>query len=214
MKPIFFETIKMVDGVLFNLPLHYERMGRTLNEFYHGVNTPDINSVRVPYEYSQGLFKCKITYSSRIENIEYIRYKRKTIRTLGIVEAPEVAYPWKSCDREDLSRLLSSSGFDEVIITRNGFVTDTSFSNLVFESKDGLFTPTSFLLNGTKRQELLIKHVIQEKNIRVKDLHQYDRLILINAMLDIPDGHHFAIRSGAGTHPSLVAEKCEKTKRT
>lgn len=205
MKPLFFETIKAVDGLLFNLPLHYERMKRTINEFYPGVDVPDINNIHVPYEYSQGLFKCKITYSSQIENVEYVQYTKKIIRTLGIIECSQISYSWKFCDRKDLSQLLSLSGFDEVLITRNSFVTDTSFSNLVFENQNGLFTPASFLLNGTKRQELLRKNVIQEKNIRVEDLHHYDRVFLINAMLDISDGHCFAIHQ-AGNNPLFVAE--------
>lgn len=207
MKTIFFETIKVLDGILFNLPLHHERMARTINEFYQGVDIPDLGNIDVPHEYSRGLFKCKITYSSQIENIEYIQYKKKPIRTLGIVEEPEITYPWKACDRSDLSRLLSLSGFDEIIIARDGFVTDTSFSNLVFENRNGLFTPASFLLNGTKRQELLLKRVIQAKNIRVEDLYHYDRLFLINAMLDLYDGHCFTIHPQLGNYPLFVAGK-------
>lgn len=206
MKTLFFETIKALDGILFNLPLHHKRMARTISKFYQGADIPNLNNMQVPPEYSQGLFKCKITYSSQIEKIEYTRYNRKTIHSLGIVEDPEIDYPWKFCDRGYLSLLLSLSGFDEVIITHNGSITDTSFSNLVFENKKGLFTPATCLLNGTKRQELLTKSVIQEKNIRIADLHLYDRLFLINAMLDISEGHCFVIRPQTGNYPVFVAE--------
>ena len=199
MKLMFFETIKVLDGVLCNLLLHSDRMKRTLDEFYPNLLTPKIDNIRVPPECSKGLFKCRITYSDRIETVEYEAYCKKTIRTLGIVENPGVTYKWKSVYRETLSRMIHSSRCDEVIITQNGFVTDTSFSNLVFQSSKGLFTPATYLLNGTKRQELLMRNVIQEKEIRVEDLHQYDRLILINAMLDLSDGHRFEIRSDPDT---------------
>lgn len=207
MNSVFFETIKVLDGVFFNLPLHAERMKRTLAAFYPGLDIPDISTLHLPHECSQGLFKCKITYSDRIESIAYTPYERKHIQTLGIIECSEVTYPWKTCDRKALDRLLSLSGFDEVIITCNGFLSDTSFSNIVLENKNGLFTPSSFLLNGTKRQDLLQKNVIQEKDIHKEDLYNYDRLILINAMLDISDGHCFAIHHQFGACPLFVAER-------
>jgi len=201
MKPTFFETIKVVDGVFCNLALHSGRMKRTLAEFYPHSSVPKIDGIRVPPEYSTGVFKCRVTYSDRMECVEYEPYRKKTIQTLGIVEAPEISYTWKSVDRIVLLNLVQASGCDEVIITQNGYVTDTSFSNLVFQNGQGLFTPATFLLNGTKRQELLAKKVVQEEEIRAEDLHQYDRLILINAMLDISDDHSFEIHRAraAGT---------------
>lgn len=207
MNPVFFETIKVLDGVFFNLPLHSERMKRTVDSFYPGHVTPGIDSIPLPFECSNGIFKCKITYTYQIEDVTYTRYTRKTIRTLGLVENTGITYQWKSYDRKGLDQILSSSGFDEVIITRNGFVSDTSFSNVVFENRSGLFTPSSFLLNGTKRQDLLRKNVIREKDIHREDLYQYDRLFLINAMLDISDGHCFAIHHQPGAKPLFVAEK-------
>ncbi len=54
---------------------------------------------------------------------------------------------------------------DDIIITKNGNITDSSFSNLVFESSDGaLFTPETYLLEGgTKRKFLLKNGIIREK---------------------------------------------------
>lgn len=207
MKPLFFETIKVRNGVPCNLALHHARMARTLRVFYPGADRPELSRLQVPSEYAQGLFRCRMTYSSRIISVDYERYEKKIIRTLGLVEDPDACYPWKSCDRTDLSRLLSSSGLDEIIITRHGFVTDTSFSNLVFENSAGLFTPATFLLNGTKRQELLAKRLIRERKIRIEDLDQYDRLYLINAMLDLGEGHCFALHPSGppGQPPVFVA---------
>jgi len=193
MRLTFFETIKVVDGVFCNLPLHSDRMKRTLVEFYPYAGIPKIDGIRVPPECSSGVFKCRVTYSDCIEGVQYEPYYKKVIQALGIVEDPGIRYAWKSVDREALSRAVHSSGFDEVIFAQNGFVTDTSFSNVVFQNSKGLFTPTTFLLDGTKRQELLTRKVVCEKEIRVEDLYQYDRLILINAMLDISDDYCFEI---------------------
>lgn len=206
MKPTFFETIKAHDGVLLNLPFHAERMCRTVREFYPVIKAPSLDDIAVPHEFSRGLYKCRVTYSYRIENVEYEPYTRKPISSIDVVDGQGIRYPWKSCDREALSRLVALSGFDEVIIARDGFVTDTSFSNLVFENGDGLFTPATFLLNGTKRQALLKNGVIRERDIRVKNLHRYGGVILINAMLDINDGHRFTISQTPGGSPLFMAE--------
>lgn len=76
-----------------------------------------------------------------------------------------------------------------------------------FQTKkdNGGITPSP--ISPAERQELLIKHVIREKNIRIEDLCHYDRLFLINAMLDISDSPCFAIRHQPGNCPLFVAEK-------
>jgi 4-amino-4-deoxychorismate lyase len=73
---------------------------------------------------------------------------------------------------------------DDIIIIKDGYVTDTSFSNLVFSEGEQLFTPSSFLLNGTKRQQLLRDGKIKEKEIKMADINKYSNVFLINSMAD------------------------------
>ena len=70
---------------------------------------------------------------------------------------------------------------------RNGFITDTSYSNVVFNKNGELYTPYHPLLNGTKRQKLLSEGVIKEAQISVNSIKEFDRVWLINALLDIED---------------------------
>jgi 4-amino-4-deoxychorismate lyase len=84
--------------------------------------------------------------------------------------------------------LAQKDDCDEILITRNGLITDTSYSNVVFGQGEQYFTPESTLLNGTKRQKLLQEGKITEKRIDRNSLIEYDRIYLINAMLDITDG--------------------------
>ena len=74
-------------------------------------------------------------------------------------------------------------------------MTDTSFTNVVFESDKGLFTPSTYLLPGTKRQTLLKERVIKEKVIRIEDIEDYRKLYLINAMMGIEDNISIPISS-------------------
>jgi 4-amino-4-deoxychorismate lyase len=63
-------------------------------------------------------------------------------------------------------------------------VTDTSIANVAFY-KDGLwFTPKKPLLEGTTRARLLNAGKIIEKDIGVKELKNYSKVALMNAMID------------------------------
>ena len=58
---------------------------------------------------------------------------------------------------------------------------------MVFRKDNEYFTPNFPLLNGTKRQKLLENKVIKEAEISVDTIKQYERVWLINALLDIED---------------------------
>lgn len=59
---------------------------------------------------------------------------------------------------------------DEIIIIKNGLVTDTSFTNIAIYKHGMWLTPKHPLLLGTKRAALLEKGIIQEADITVDDL--------------------------------------------
>ncbi len=48
-------------------------------------------------------------------------------------------------------------------------------------------TPSTYLLNGTRRSKLLNSKCIAEADIRVADLDKYSEVRLINAMIGIDD---------------------------
>ena len=75
-----------------------------------------------------------------------------------------------------------------MLIVRDGWVTDTSFTNVVFEDVGGgLYTPETCLLEGTRRQSLLDERRIQACPIRVEDIRYFRRVFLVNAMIGIED---------------------------
>ena len=74
------------------------------------------------------------------------------------------------------------------LIVRDGWVTDTSFTNVVFEDVvGGLYTPDTYLLEGTRRQGLLDAGKIQACPIRVEDIGHFQRVLLVNAMIGLED---------------------------
>jgi 4-amino-4-deoxychorismate lyase len=128
-----------------------------------------------------------VVYGEHIERIEFIPYVFRGMATVGVVENNRIEYGYKYTDRSLLNALLKQTGCDDMVIIRQGLVTDAFASNLVFESDEGLFTPDTFLLPGTKRQFLLDTGKIAEKRIIADDIPSYCRIRFINAMTDLED---------------------------
>ena len=187
-KPLFIETIKVKDGSFCNLSLHSRRAIRT-SEIHFGVSLNfDIPTDIIPMDMRIGIVKCRILYSDTVESITFEPYRFRPINNLALVYDNNIDYTYKSEDRSRLQSLVSQKGnCDEILIVKNGYITDTSYSNIVLENNEGLFTPSTPLLAGIKRQLLIDAGTIIEKDIRVDDLHRYSRAYLINAMIDLDD---------------------------
>lgn len=188
-KTIFLETIKIENGEICNFDLHQRRLAETAYKHFKTEPTLSINLSDIPEELRDKTVKCRVLYADEIISVEFHAYQPKQIRSLQIVEDNDIIYNYKFADRGALNRLLEKKeGADEIIIVKNGKITDSSYSNLVFETPEGeLFTPITYLLNGTKRQFLLKQGIISEKDIYVADLRQFKRVYFINAMLDLED---------------------------
>lgn len=184
---MFLETICIDHGRLLNVAAHLNRMKLTAAAFaFHAPALPDLLKL-LPLDQYNTKVKCRILYRETLHDITFEKYRPQKILSLKLIEAsPD--YGYKYAGREELTGLLAQKGdADEVLITRNGLITDTSFSNVVFRQGEQYFTPESWLLNGTKRQKLLREGRITEKRITRETLHEYQSLFLINAMLDVED---------------------------
>lgn len=164
---------------------HIVRMAKAGKHF--DIKVPQLSNLveLLPSELGDKKVRCSITYDSKIIDIKFLEYIPRQISSLKLVTS-DINYSHKMSDRAELNKLLKlKKNCDEVLIVKDGYITDTTYSNIVFENSEGLFTPTTFLLNGTKRQLLLDNGVINETEIRVNDLHKYQTAYLINAMLDV-----------------------------
>ena len=184
---LFSEVLKLKDGVLFNLDGHQERVNRTLCRCYGTEIDLSVLREKIPGELKPGLFKCRVLYSGRIESIEFTPYRCRHPASVGVLTDNEIDYAYKYADRSRLNGLLRKSGCDDLIIIKNGFVTDAFSSSLVFESAGRMYTPKDFLLPGTKRKLLLDRKEIEEVCIPVKEIRSFEAVYLINAMVDLED---------------------------
>jgi len=76
---------------------------------------------------------------------------------------------------------------DEILVVKNGMITDTSFSNIIFLKKGTWYTPEYPLLPGTRRADYLQKNQIFPQVIKPEDLGQYEEARLINSMRSLED---------------------------
>lgn len=185
---MFLETICIQHGIALHLETHRARMQRTAEHF--GFRAPALPNLQqlIPSDLFSEKVRCSIVYKAKIEEITFKKYVPKTITSLKIVEAVAIDYAFKFANRKVLQQFLhQKSACDEILITQHGCITDTSYSNVVFKRGETYFTPDTYLLNGTKRQQLLSEGKIKETRITVDNFTDFESVHLINAMLDIED---------------------------
>jgi 4-amino-4-deoxychorismate lyase len=183
---LFFESIKILDGIICNPNLHLARINRTLKTYKPLHAQMESLTFEIPESYKSGLVKCKLTYDFKIQNIEFEHYQKKIITSYQIVRDDKMSYAFKFCDRSQIDFHKQQVGdTTEIIIVKNGLITDASYANICFWTGREWHTPKYPLLRGTKRTQLIAEKKIFEKNIMLEDLKNYSKLCFINAMIDI-----------------------------
>lgn len=181
----FIESIRLEDGTLSNLDYHQVRMNRALEEFYKGSPKLDLKDFLslCPFP-SIGLHKVRLVYDQEVQSVKISHYSPREIKKLKLIVNDSISYAHKFEDRAELDTLFNQRGDgNDIIIVKNNKITDASFANLVFKKGDTWLTPSTYLLNGTMRQQLLDRKVIFEEEITVGDLSKYQKVKLINSML-------------------------------
>ena len=179
-----FETIKIIGGEPQNLSLHGERMNRSRRELFGNNDLLKLSDyITVPNTDKDSIIRCRVIYAISINSIEFSPYIPTNIKTLKIVDAGTLVYDYKYLDRSRLTALIDKSAADDILIMRNGCVTDVSFANIVFTDGERWITPDTPLLQGTMRELLLRKGLIKMDRITINDLSLFTHFRLINAML-------------------------------
>jgi 4-amino-4-deoxychorismate lyase len=184
------ETIKIENGRILNISLHNDRMRNSLYTLFGIKKDPHLEMIiKVPSDAQKGIYKCRVVYDDRRMEIEFIPYVLRHVRSLKIVTDDSILYPHKFIQRNRINELFSLRGdCDDILIVKDGMVTDTSYSNVIFRTLGGKWeTPDTFLLRGTRRESLLRQGFIHEAVISLSDIHRYHEMKLINAMLGPDD---------------------------
>ncbi len=191
------ETIKIKDGVMQNVFLHNQRMNNSRLMLFGKDNFINLEEeIDLEDDDFDGIFKCRVLYSNVIEIVEILPYQIKKINSLKMVFNDSISYAHKFEDRKDISNLyLKKENCDDVLIIKDGFVTDTSYCNIVFDTGTKLITPSTPLLKGVKRQQLLNEKIIEEQEIKHTDIKLFNKAFLINSMFDLDDKMEIAVKN-------------------
>lgn len=185
MFPLF-ETIKILDGVPQYLGWHQKRFEWSFLQLYRRKPKVKIEEILVvPSEFELGVVKCRFCYNDHSWSVSFQNYQPKVIESFQLIYNNTIAYSLKYSDRKALASLVDLRGAcDEIIIIKDGFITDTSYSNLIFLNGKEWYTPAQPLLNGTNRARLIDQGIIKIAEIKIDDLSRFSKFKMINAMLD------------------------------
>jgi 4-amino-4-deoxychorismate lyase len=180
--PLLLETIRIEEGKPRHLFWHEERMNRSRRELF-GAEEPlrlERYLTGIP---SSGLWRCRVLYRQGIEKVETLPYKGKVFRHFALVEFTG-EYAYKYADRRNFERLLAEHpDVDDLILCRNGMLTDTTIANLALKIDGRWLTPAAPLLRGTTRARLLSEGRLEEAPLPCAMLERAEELALMNAML-------------------------------
>ena len=186
----------MEDGVLQRLPYHEHRYELAMQHFwpnkYHWrlidlLAQNGLSEHNDPLDYP-GVYKVHMDYNDETGAVLATPYQPKHVGSLRLITNDDIDYSYKYADRSQLNKCLDKrGGCDDVIIVKNGLLTDTSYSNIALYDGTSWFTPRTPLLKGTMRAYLLDNGLIEEADIRPYDLKSFTKVSLINAMLPLDE---------------------------
>lgn len=183
---LLFESIKLQNGKFFRLSYHQERVNKAFAALF-----PDDEPIRLFEVLSryvlpdEGVFKCRVVYDDVVQSVEFVPYVRREIKSLRLVEVSIESCEYKLEQRSAFKSAFEQRGeCDDVILVKNGLLTDTSYSNLALYNGTEWHTPRIPLLYGTNRAELIAQGKIIEKDICVAELRKYSQIALFNAMVE------------------------------
>lgn len=189
MNKLLLETICIENGQIQNPEYHIRRMQQSSRKCWG--HTPHFltKNLHLPKTLpKRGKFKWRIIYGSNFWAEQILPYQIKPVKTLRLIHANTLNYAHKFADRSSINMLLSKKEkADDIAIVKNGFLTDTSFANIVLFDGQSWWTPAHPLLQGTQRQKLLEEGILKKDHIKPSDIPLFKEIRIINAMINLDE---------------------------
>jgi 4-amino-4-deoxychorismate lyase len=183
-EPQLIETIRIQNGRVCNIHYHNLRCNASRNVLFGSTDSIDLRSAIDTSDLSGTEIKCRITYDEIVRKIEFETYSFRPIQTLKIIEVDDYDYSFKYADRNQLQAFYEQRGDkDDILMTRNGFLTDTYYANVALLQEGKWYSPKFPLLKGIRRAQLLQKERIIETEIHKDQIKEYEAITLFNAMI-------------------------------
>ncbi len=182
----FLETIKLFDGNFFRLTLHQQRLNRAFTECYPNTQVPDLISIIQNSDFPlNGFYKCRILFDKEDYKIEFEPYVRKEITSLQLVNTDIQTFNYKPADRTVYQQAFElRKNCDDVLLVRDGLITDTSYANIAFFDGVNWITPEIPLIYGVNRALLIAEKKLMELPVKISDFPNFHSFRLFNAMIE------------------------------
>lgn len=184
---LLFESICVLNGRVLNPKWHELRYHSAYSKLFgESPKKSLLAGLQIPIESQTGKVKLKIIYGQNQKEFSFQRYKTQKIERLKVVHHNKLDYSLKFSERQTLNELFTlKENCDDVLIVKNGEITDTSYGNVIFFDGTNWVTPKNPLLKGTCRARLISDGKVSEQVIRVEDLKILKVVKVINAMRDL-----------------------------
>lgn len=182
----FLESIAVQEGAIRHSSYHQQRMKQSAGveielEALLRESFPDLNHTLI--------YKFRIEYDGEgVISTTLSPYSLRPVRQLILIEADKsLDYHLKYADRSALDKYAQGLPSGQIpLLTRGGFITDTTYTNVCFmDDRGNWVTPSTPLLKGVMRQSLLDRGAITEAPISREILGAYQSIALINAMIPL-----------------------------
>lgn len=193
----YVESIRVYNNRAENLLYHNARMNNTRKKLFGREDFLHIEEyLTIPTSCDpETVYKARVLYAGDFIAQEFLPYTPRVVKSLKIVHT-DGDYCHKSVDRSLLDTLMLRRGeADNILIIKDGFLTDTAYSNVALFDGELWITPKTFLLPGTARARLLDEGVLVERALPLSELGNYRSLRMINAMLPFEETPEIPIRS-------------------
>lgn len=183
----YVETIKVVNNCALNLAYHNARFIETQAKVFGLVWSEHIEHFLPNVPLQAEPIKVRIVYDCNgVVETSFETYNRRALTSLKLIENNEIDYTYKSTNRLLLNELYAMKQQEsDVLIVKNGLITDTSYCNVALFDGHRYLTPAQPLHKGTTLTRLLHEKKLTSCPISPHDLHQFEFLSPFNAMIEL-----------------------------
>ncbi|ADU66366.1 hypothetical protein Selin_1636 [Desulfurispirillum indicum S5] len=182
---LLLETIRIENGAPQHLQWHQRRVTLSSQALW-GQRVPiDLHALLTECPQHKSILRCRILYHRHgLHSLEFLPFQPRQIHRLGLVDGSSIDYPWKFADRHSIEQLrTNSSAVDDILLIRDGLLSDTSIANIALRIHGRWLTPRRPLLHGTTRERMLTCGLLFPADLRPGDLQQATGLAVLNAMV-------------------------------
>lgn len=185
---LLLETFCLINGIPQDVEYHSHRLKYSLPIVPWGIETLTDAIAEEVYKLDDcsGRWRASVTYSPA--GVEFVRlnpYTLPKIEGLSLVPIEQNFYSKKWADRSLLEQYKHKLPIGvEPLFVLNDKITDTTFTNILLQDGNELYTPKTYLLPGTKRAKLITGGIVKPIDVGVAELERFDSIHLINALLE------------------------------